>query len=132
MDKNFFSGFIAFAGTIFTWLLGGWNTSLSILVLFMTLDYITGVLKAYVNKDLSSNIGFRGIARKCVIFIVLIVTASLDKLLATQNWMFRTVACYFYIANEGLSLIENCCIIGIPIPPKIRNALEQLKSSEDE
>lgn len=119
-------------GTFITWLLGTWDTALGVLVIFMVLDYITGVLKAYVNKNISSDIGLKGIARKVVIFIVLIVAVLLDRLLNTDSWIFRTLVCYFYIANEGISLLENCYDIGIPIPPKIKNALEQLKSKEDD
>ena len=96
----------------------------------MVLDYLTGVIRGYINKELSSDVGLRGIARKAVIFIVLIVAVALDRLLSTGNWVFRTLVCYFYIANEGLSLIENCGSLGLPIPDKLKEALAQLKDGE--
>lgn len=132
MDKilNSFRWIVAAVGTFFTWLFGIWDTALCILILFMVLDYMTGVLRGYVNKELSSDVGLKGIARKAVIFIVLIVAVALDRLLNTGNWLFRTLVCYFYIANEGLSLIENCASLGIPIPPKLKGALAQLQEGE--
>ena len=86
-------------GTGLTWLLGVWDMPLITLVIFMILDQLTGVIRGYVNKDLSSDVGLKGIARKCVILIVLIVAVSLDRLLNTGSWMFRTMVAYFYIAN---------------------------------
>lgn len=131
MEKgNIFKTIIAAVGTGFTWLFGTWDLALEVLVLFMVLDYITGLLRGYVNKELSSDIGLKGIARKAVIFIVLIVAVALDRLLNTGNWLFRTLVCYFYIANEGLSLLENCGSLGLPIPAKILDALAQLKEGE--
>ncbi|WP_294376865.1 holin family protein [uncultured Clostridium sp.] len=127
---RYFKTFIAIIGTALTWLFGAWDTPLGILVLFMALDYLTGVLRGYINKDLSSNVGLHGIARKAVIFVVLIVAVALDRLLNMGNWLFRSLVCYFYIANEGLSLLENCASLGLPIPDKILDALVQLKDGE--
>lgn len=128
MEKeNLFKTIIASIGTGFTWLFGAWDTALIVLVCFMTLDYCTGLLRGYINKELSSDIGLKGIARKAVIFVVLIVSVLLDRLLNTGTWVFRTLVCYFYIANEGLSLLENCCQLGLPVPDNLRDALEQLK-----
>ncbi|HFD2052609.1 TPA: holin family protein [Clostridium perfringens] len=117
-------------GTGLTWLLGVWDMPLITLVIFMILDQLTGVIRGYVNKDLSSDVGLKGIARKCVILIVLIVAVSLDRLLNTGSWMFRTMVAYFYIANEGISLLENCASLGAPIPEKLKNALIQLKEGK--
>lgn len=125
MEK--FKGFVTVVGTGFTWFFGAWDIALLVLITFMVMDYITGVLRGYINKELSSDVGLRGIARKAVIFIVLIVAVMLDRLLNTGNWVFRTVACYFYIANEGISLLENCAALGLPIPEKVKDALAQLK-----
>lgn len=118
-------------GTYFTWLFGAWDLALSILILFIVLDYVAGLIKGFVNKNLSSDVGLHGIARKAVIFIVLIVAVALDRLLNTGTWMFRTLVCYFYIANEGLSILENCCEIGINVPEPIKQALIQLKENKD-
>ena len=122
-------GFVA-VGTGFTWLFGSWDTALMVLIFFKALDYATGVLRAYINKEVSSKVGLKGIARKAVIFVVLIVAVLLDRLLNTGNWVFRTLVCYFYIANEGISLLENCAGLGLPIPEKLKDALAQLKEGE--
>lgn len=124
-------GSIAIIGTIFTWLFGAWDMALIVLVSFMVLDYITGLIKGCNNKSLSSHIASKGIARKSLIFIVLIVAVLLDRLLNTGTWVFRTLVCYFYIANEGISLLENCAELGVPIPDKIKETLVQLKSNEE-
>ena len=127
---NYFKVIVATIGTGLTWIFGSWDTAIGILVLFIVLDYCTGVIRGYVNKELSSDIGLKGIARKAVIFIVLIIAVALDRLLNTGSWVFRTLVCYFYIANEGLSLIENCGALGLPIPEKLKEALAQLKDGE--
>lgn len=127
---KFLKYIITLLGTLFTWLLGQWDTPIIVLITIMLCDYITGVMRGYVNKELSSDIGLHGIARKSVIFIVLIVAVSLDRLLNEGTWVFRTLICYFYIANEGLSLIENSASLGVPVPQKIKDALIQLKDGE--
>lgn len=127
-----FNLLIAGIGTFLTWLFGAWDIALMVLVCFMVLDYLTGLIKAYLTKKLSSNIGLHGIARKSVILIVLIMSVMLDRILNSGTWVFRTLVCYFYIANEGLSILENCSVIGLPIPQKIQEALEQLKNRENE
>ena len=127
---NYFKYLVAGIGTWLTWLFGTWDTAIVVLILFMSFDYITGLLRAYINKEVSSDIGLKGIARKAVIFIVLIVAVLLDRLLNTGSWVFRTLICYFYIANEGISLLENCAGLGLPIPDKLKDALAQLKDGE--
>lgn len=124
---NYFKVFIATLGTGLTWIFGAWDIAIIVLVSFMALDYFTGVLRAVVNKEVSSDIGLKGIARKTVIFVVLIVSVLLDRLLNTGTWVFRTLVCYFYIANEGISLLENCACLGLPIPEKLKDVLVQLK-----
>lgn len=124
---NGFKGAVAIVGTGITWLLGSWDTALMVLIAFMALDYATGLLKGWYNKQLSSYTASRGIAKKSLIFIVLIVAVLLDRLLNTGTWVFRTLVCYFYIANEGISLLENCAELGLPIPEKIKETLIQLK-----
>ena len=102
-------------GTGLTWVLGTWDTAIMVLVCFMVLDYTTGLMRAYINKEVSSDVGLKGIARKTVIFIVLIVAVLLDRLMNTGTWVFRTLVCYFYIANEGISLLENCAGLGLSL-----------------
>lgn len=127
---NYIKYGVAIVGTWLTWLFGTWDTAIGILVLFIVFDYVTGVIKGYINKELSSDIGLKGIARKAVIFIVLIVAVALDRLMNTGTWVFRTLVCYFYIANEGISLLENCAVLGLKVPDKLKEALAQLKDGE--
>ena len=127
---NYFKVIVAAIGTGLTWLFGSWDTALVVLIAFMVLDYITGLLRAWINKEVSSDVGLKGIARKTVIFIVLIVAVLLDRLLNTGTWVFRTLICYFYIANEGISLLENCAGLGLPIPERLKDSLEQIKDGE--
>lgn len=127
---NYLKGVVAIVGTSLTWLFGAWDTAIMVLVCFMCLDYLTGVIRAFINKEVSSDVGLKGIARKAVILIVLIVAVLLDRLLNTGTWVFRTIVCYFYIANEGISLLENCASLGLPVPEQIKNALSQLKDGE--
>lgn len=127
---NYFKYIVAGVGTWLTWFFGTWDTAIAVLIVFMILDYCTGVLRAYINKEVSSDVGLKGIARKAVIFVVLIVAVLLDRLMNTGSWVFRTLICYFYIANEGISLLENCATLGLPIPDKLKDALAQLKDGE--
>jgi toxin secretion/phage lysis holin len=118
---------IGVIGTGLTWVLGTWDIAIIVLAMFMSLDYILGLLKGKVNNNLNSKTGFRGLAKKSAILVVLIVAVCLDRLIGNGTWVFRTLVCYFYIANEGLSILENCSQIGIKVPVQIQNALEQLK-----
>lgn len=127
---KYFKTGIALIGTIFTWLFGTWDTALIVLITFMLLDYATGVLRAYINKEVSSDVGLKGITRKVVILVVLIVAVLLDRLLNTGTWLFRTLIAYFYISNEGISLLENAVGLGVPVPEKLKEALIQLKDGE--
>lgn len=82
------------------------------------------------HNELSSSVGLKRIARKAIIFIVLIVAVMLGRLLNTGNWIFRTVACYVYIANEGVSLLENTASLGVPILEKVKDAFIQLRDGK--
>lgn len=123
---------IAAIGTGLTWLFGAWDTAILVLICFMVADYITGIIKGWYKKELSSDTGLKGIARKFLILLVLMVAVALDRLLNTGTWVFRTLACYFYIANEGLSILENAVELGLKIPDKIKDALIQLQKGDKE
>ena len=130
--EKIFNSLVALIATFFTYLFGGWDLALKILITFMILNYVTGVIYAYVIKTLNSEIGFKGLIKKCMILAVLIVGVALDRMLGNDGtWIFRTLVCYFYIANEGISLLENISNLGVPIPNKIKNALEQLNNDEE-
>lgn len=126
-----FDSVVAVIATFFTWMFGTWDAAIAILIVFMILDYLTGVIVAYQNKTLNSEVGFKGLIKKCMILVILIVAVMLDRLLNTGTWVFRTLVCYFYIANEGISLLENASNLGVKIPEKLKDALEQL-NKEDE
>jgi toxin secretion/phage lysis holin len=127
MNKYNFNLMVAGIGSMLTYLFGGWDTCLIVLMIFMALDYITGLVSAYLQCKLNSKIGYKGIAKKASILVVLIVAVLLDRLLNSGIWVFRTLVCYFYIANEGISVLENCGKCGVPLPQKLIKALEQLK-----
>lgn len=129
--EKYFNAIVAVLATFFTYIFGSWDLAMQVLIVFMTLDYGTGVLYAYLIGQLSSEVGFKGLVKKCMILVVLIIGVMLDRMLGNGTWVFRTLVCYFYIANEGISLLENVANIGIPIPNKIRDALEQLNKDEE-
>lgn len=131
MKRDLLNTIVAAIGTAITYIFGVWDTAIAVLVMFMVLDYVTGVLGGIVNKNLSSAVGFRGLLKKITILIVLIVAVSLDRLLNSGSWVFRTLVCYFYIANEGISLLENSAKIGLPVPSKLIDILEQLKNKSE-
>lgn len=124
---NIFKACVATVGTWLTWIFGAWDVALAVLIAFMALDYTSGLLKAYINKEVSSDIGLKGLTRKFLILLVLIAAVLLDRLINTGDWVFRTIVCYFYVANEGISLLENAAALGLPVPDAIKNALAQLK-----
>ncbi|MBS6601455.1 MAG: holin family protein [Clostridium sp.] len=121
-----FSSFGAILGTICTWLFGSWEAGLQILITCMVLDFILGLMCGTKNKELSSDIGFKGLKKKFTIIIILILAVALDRLLG-QGWIFRTLVIYFYIAMEGISILENATILGVPFPTKLKDVLVQLK-----
>ncbi len=116
--------------TAATYLFGGWDVALAVLIAFMVIDYLTGLVNAIVNKKLSSQVGFKGLAKKLFVVLMLIVGVMLDRLINDGRWIFRTLVAYFYIANEGISIIENIALLGVPIPQKIVEILEQIKEKE--
>ena len=128
--EKVFNSIVAVIATFFTYLFGGWDIALIVLVAFMVLDYATGMMGAYIQKTLNSQIGFRGLIKKCMILVVLIIAVLLDRMINSGTAVFRTLVCYFYIANEGISLLENVSHLGLPIPDKLKNALQQLNEVE--
>lgn len=119
---------VTIIGGLLTGLLGGWDMALQVLVLFVALDYITGLAAAWYEKKLDSNVGMRGIAKKILLFVPVAVGYWLDIALGTE--MLRSLAIFFYIANEGLSILENLSRAGVPIPAPLKAALEQLKDKQ--
>lgn len=130
--EKIFNSTVAVVATFFTYLFGGWDAAIGILIVFMCLDYATGVIVAYQNNLLNSEVGFKGLVKKFMILVILIVAVMLDRLMNTGTWVFRTLVCYFYIANEGISLLENVSNLGVKIPDKLKDALVQLNKDESE
>ena len=106
--------------------LGGIDGLMIALLIFMTLDYITGVMCAIVDKKLSSEIGFKGIFKKVLIFALVGIGHILDTQVIGAGSVLRTAVIFFYLSNEGVSLIENAGHLGLPIPKKLKAVLEQL------
>ena len=106
--------------------LGGMDGLLIALIVFAVLDYITGVMCAIEDKTLSSAVGFRGIARKVIIFMLVGVGHILDTHVVGTGSALRTAVIFFYLSNEGLSLLENAAYIGLPVPEKLKDILAQL------
>ncbi len=111
--------------------LGGKDGMLITLIVFMALDYITGLMCAIMDKKLSSAVGFRGICKKVLILMLVGVANILDIHVVGQGSALRGAVIAFYLSNEGLSLLENAAYIGLPIPEKLRDILEQLHNRED-
>lgn len=112
------------------WLVGGYDTMMVTLLLFMCADYISGILCGISNKELSSEVGFKGIAKKIMILLLVGATNLLRQ--ATGIEGLRYIVISFYLANEGISIIENASILGLPVPQKIKDVLEQLKNTSNE
>ena len=112
------------------WFLGGCDGLLYALVIFVTLDYITGIMCAVVDHNLSSAVGFKGIFKKVLIFLLVGIGHILDTQVIGSGSVLRTAVIFFYISNEGLSLVENAAYLGLPIPSQLKSVLEQLHDRE--
>ena len=106
--------------------LGGCDGLLIALVVFAITDYITGVMCAIADKKLSSEIGFKGICRKVIIFMLVGIAHVLDSNVIATGSVLRTAVIFFYLSNEGVSLLENAAHLGLPVPEKLKDVLEQL------
>lgn len=120
------------AGAVVGYFLGGCDGLLIALLVMIGIDYITGVMCAIINHELSSEIGFKGIFKKVLILILVGVANIIDVNVIAQGSMLRTATIFFYISNEGISILENAAMIGLPIPQKIKDVLQQLRKKADE
>ena len=112
--------------TTFIWLVGGFDVALSCLLVAIVLDYMSGLIKAYETKTLSSSIGFRGILKKVAILLIVMLAVLVDRI-TIDNGGIRTLVIYYFVANEGLSILENLAQAGLPIPKSLKNALKVIK-----
>lgn len=111
--------------------LGGCDGLIIALVLFVVIDYITGVMCAVVDRKLSSAVGFKGIFRKVLIFMLVGIANVIDVQVIKSGSVLRTAVVFFYLSNEVLSLIENSVHLGLPVPEKLKAVLKQLNDKED-
>ena len=114
------------------WFLGGCDGLLYALLAFVVIDYLTGVLCAIADQKLSSAVGFRGICKKIVIFVLVGVGHILDTQIIGSGSILRTAVIFFYLSNEGVSLLENASHLGLPIPTKVKDVLKQLHDRAEE
>ena len=112
--------------------LGGCDGLLFALVVFVVMDYVTGVMCAAADRKLSSEVGFKGICRKVLIFMMVGIANVLDVLIIGSGSVLRTAVIFFYLSNEGVSLLENAGHLGLPIPEKLKAVLEQLHRQSEE
>ena len=112
--------------TSIIYLLGGFDIALQSLIIVMIIDYVTGVSSAIYNKKLSSKIGFKGIIKKFCYLLIIALSVVIDNLTG-QSGVIRTLVIYFFVANDGISIIENMTELDIKLPKKLIDALEQIK-----
>ena len=117
---------------------GEWTAALTILVVMMAVDYLTGLLLAVTGRSpktegggLSSKVGFIGLAKKGFIMLIVLIATLLDKAIGNTAMIFQTATVFYYIANEGLSILENADLMNVPFPAFIRQRLETLREKED-
>ena len=116
-------------GGVISSYLGGFDMILKVLLIFIVVDYITGIICAVINKTISSSTGFKGIAKKVFILLLVGLSYMLDRVVGID--IMRNLTIMFYIANEGISILENATILGVPFPEKITDVLEQIKSDSE-
>ena len=130
---EYFQIALAFLGGCLGFFFGKMDGLFITLVVFVIIDYITGIVKGIIKKKLNSETGFKGILKKIIIFLIVGIANLIDVNILGASSVLRTAIIFFYISNEGISIIENASKIGLPIPEKLKEVLEQLhdKSSED-
>jgi toxin secretion/phage lysis holin len=124
--ETWISSICSIVATTFLWLIGGIDVAFLCLIVAIVLDYISGLIKAYNTKTLSSSIGFRGIVKKIGVLILVMLAVIVDRI-TVNNGGIRTLVVYYFVANEGLSILENLAQAGLPIPKKLKDALKVIK-----
>lgn len=127
---NTFKNFMSVVLTTCIYLLGGIDIALKSLLIIICIDYLTGVLSAIYNKKLNSKIGFKGILKKFSYFCIIALSVIIDEVLG-QTGVIRSLVIYFFVANDGISILENVGEMGIPLPQKLVEVLEQLKNKSN-
>ncbi len=119
-------------GMYIGWFIGGFDELLYALVAFVVIDYITGIMVGIIEKKLSSSVGFRGIFKKMLIFLFVGVGHTIDFYVLKNGSAVRTAIIFFYLSNEGLSILENSSKIGLPIPNSLKNIFKDLNKEDEE
>ena len=134
MEKviEFIKPIFASIGGFVGWFLGGVDGFMYALIIFVVVDYVTGVMVSVLRKKVSSAVGFRGIFKKVLIFSLVAIAHVIDVHLITNGSAIRTAVIFFYISNEGISILENTAKIGLPIPKSLKNVLEQLNREDED
>lgn len=130
MKEDIFCAIFASLGTFLIYLFGGFDVALQSLLIAIVLDYISGLIKAYNNKVLSSKIGFRGIVKKLGILVLVMIAVVVDRITGDTG-AIRSLIIYYFVANEGLSIIENLGQAGLTIPDALKKALKSLKKDSN-
>jgi toxin secretion/phage lysis holin len=129
-----FKVIITGVGAVFGFLFGGWSILLLVLLVFMSIDYITGMIASFIEGKLSSKIGFRGILKKVAIILIVVASHMVDTVLMLEGFttkeMIMDSVVFFYLGNELLSFTENAGRMGVPLPAQLTNAVEVLKGKD--
>lgn len=130
--EAYVGGGVAFVGVLLQHFLGQWNNQIEILLIFMVIDYVTGLSAAYImsNVYLDSRKGFKGIIKKIVILCLVILAHQMDVLMG-QDALVRNVVLLFFIGNEGLSILENASNCGLPVPKRLKDTLAQFTEAKN-
>lgn len=129
--RHFVNNAISIILTTFVYLVGGIDIAMKSLLIVIVIDYITGVISAIYNKKLNSNIGLKGILKKFSYLIIVSLSVILDRIVGDTG-AIRTIVIYFFVANDGISIVENIGKMGVPLPKKLTEVLEQLRNKGDE
>lgn len=127
--KNVISNVISVILTFLIYFLGGLDIALRSLLIVIVIDYVTGILSAIYNKQINSKVGFKGILKKFSYLLIIALSVIVDNILG-QSGTIRTLVIYFFVANDGISILENVAEMNIPLPPKLLETLEQLKEGK--
>lgn len=128
--KNLISDIASVILTTIVYILGGWDVALMSIVIVVIIDYITGVASAFYNKKVSSRQGLKGIIKKFCYFLIVALAVVIDNLMG-QSGVIRTLVIYFFVANDGISIIENMAEMDVKLPKKLIDALDDLKKKSE-
>lgn len=131
MIKSFINTLAIIIGGVIGVLFGECTGPIIALLCFVAIDYVTGVVHAAITRTVSSKTGFKGLLKKLLILLIVVIGHLTDLYLIGNGTMIRDACCLFYISNEGISILENVIAMGVPVPEKLKVVLEQLEKGED-